>query len=356
MQLHATVDQTHLGLGGPPFGHRGLFGGQFVREVKFDEFVHHDSHRGGFGRQFSKQESAVLKGTDRLAERLAFLDVGNGVLKYRLHCGRRHDRQRNSFLRQVLHEIDEAHALLADQILDRHFDIGERQLSGVLRVQADLVEVTSAFEARHPPLHGQQGKSLRALIRVGLGHHDYQVGVDAVGDERLGPIEDVVIAISDCARLDALKVAAGAGFGHGDSRDHLAGGELRQPALLLLPGGQVEQIGRNDVVMQGEPEAAVPAGHGLFGDDGVVAKVRVAAAAVLLRHRHTQVALLAGLQPYPAVDDLVLLPLSVVGRDVLVQERPVGLPEQLVLGFEQGAGIVDGLGHDDLRVGILRLS
>ena len=297
----------------------------------------------------------MLEGTDRLSERLAFLDVGNGVLKYRLHCGRSHDRQRNSFLRQVLHEIDEAHALLADQVLDGHFDIGERQLCGVLGVQADLVEVTSAFEARHPALHGQQGKPLRALVRVGLGHHDDQVGVDAVSDECLGPIEDVVVTLFDRARLDALKVAAGAGFGHGDRGDHLAGGELGQPALLLLPGGQIEQIGRDDVVMQGETETAVPAGHGLFGDDGVVAKVRVAAAAVLLRHRHAQVTLLAGLQPHPAVDDLVFLPLSVVRRDVLVQERPVGLPEQLVLRFEQGAGIVDGLGHDDLRVGILRL-
>ena len=82
MQLHATVDQTNLGLSGPPFGHRGLFGGEFVLEVQFNEFVHHDAHRSGFSRQFGKQETAVLEGTDRLAERLAFLDVGNGVLKH----------------------------------------------------------------------------------------------------------------------------------------------------------------------------------------------------------------------------------------------------------------------------------
>ena len=125
MQLQAAVDQPYLGLGGPPLGHRGLLGGQLVFEVKFDEFIHHDAHRGGFGRQFGQQEAAVLEGADRLAECLAFLDVGNGFLKHRFHCGRRHDRKRNSFLRQVLHEVDEAHALFADQVLHRHFDIGE---------------------------------------------------------------------------------------------------------------------------------------------------------------------------------------------------------------------------------------
>ena len=207
--------------------------------------------------------------------------------------------------------------------------------------------MTSALKARHTPLHGKQREALRALVRVGLGHHDHQVGVDAVGDERLGSVEDVVVAFFDRPGLDALKITASARFGHGDRRDHLPGAELGQPALLLLPGGQVEQVGRDDVVVQSEPEAAVAAGHRLFTDDGVVPEVRVSAAAVLLRHRHAQEALLAGLQPYAAVDDLVLLPLLVVRSDVPVQERPVGLPEQFVLGLEQRAGVVDGVSHDE---------
>ena len=88
-------------------------------------------------------------------------------------------------LRQVLHQVDEAHALLAEQVLGGHLDVGERQLGGVLGVQADLVQVPAALEALHAALDDQQREALRALVGVGLGHHDHQVGVDAVGDERL---------------------------------------------------------------------------------------------------------------------------------------------------------------------------
>src|SRR5580693_9671948 len=146
-----------------------------------------------------------------------------------------------------------------------------------------------------------------------------------------------VVALFDRAGLDALQVAAGARLGHRDRGDQLAGAELGQPALLLLLVGQSQQIGRDDIVVQTEADAAVAAGGGLLGDDRVVAEVGITPAAVLLGYRHTQEALLAGLQPNPTVDDLGLLPFLVIGGDVAIQERPVGLAEQLVLGVEQRA-------------------
>ena len=159
-----------------------------------------------------------------------------------------------------------------------------------------------------------------------------------------------MVALFDGAGLDALQVAAGAGLGHRDRGDEFTGAELGQPPLLLLLVGQPQQIWRDDVVVQAEPDAAVAARDGLLGDDHVVAEVGIAAAAVLLGHRHTEEALLAGLQPHPAVDDLVLLPLLVVRRDVAVQERAVGLAEQIVFGLEQGALVFDDAAHGfDLR-------
>ena len=155
-----------------------------------------------------------------------------------------------------------------------------------------------------------------------------------------------MIALAHGAGLDALQIAAGSGLGHGDGGDHLAGAELRQPAGLLLVVGLVQQIGRHDVVVQRETEAAVAAGDGLLDHDGVVAEVGVASAAVLLRHRHAEEALLARLEPDAAVDDLVLLPLVVEGLDLLVEEGPVGLPEQIMLGLEKGAGVLDGIAHE----------
>ena len=38
--------------------------------------------------------------------------------------------------------------------------------------------------------------------RVGLDGDDHEVGVDAVGDERLGAVDDVVVAVADRARVD----------------------------------------------------------------------------------------------------------------------------------------------------------
>ncbi len=159
-------------------------------------------------------------------------------LEHGLHGGGRHHRDVESLLRQVLHQVDEAHALLAEQVLGGHLDVGEGQFGGVLGVQADLVEVAAALEALHAALDDQQREALRALVGVGARHDDHQVGVDAVGDEGLGPVEDVVVALFDRPGLDALQVAAGAGLGHRDRGDELAGAELGQPALLLLLVGR----------------------------------------------------------------------------------------------------------------------
>ena len=268
-----------------------------------------------------------------------------------LHAGGGHHRDADALLRQVLHQVDEAHALLAEQVLGGHLHVGEGQLGGVLGLQADLVEVAAALEALHAALDDQQREALRALVGVGARDDDHQVGVDAVGDEGLRAVEHPVVALLDRAGLDALQVAAGAGLRHRDRRDEFAGAEPRQPALLLLLGGQPQQVRRDDVVLQREAEAAVAARGGLLGDDHVVAEVGVAAAAVLLRHRHAEKALLAGLQPDAAVDDLVLLPLLVERRDVALEERAVGLAEQLVFGLEEGALVLDDLPMEDLRIG-----
>ena len=155
-----------------------------------------------------------------------------------------------------------------------------------------------------------------------------------------------MVALLDGAGLDALQVAAGSRLGHRDRGDEFPGAELRQPALLLFFAGQVQQVGRHDVVVQPESDPAVAPGGGLLGDDRVVAEVGVAAAAVLLGDRHAQEALLTRLEPDATVDDLRLLPFVVIGRDVALEECPVGLAEQFVLGLEQGALVFDGAAHE----------
>ena len=153
------------------------------------------------------------------------------------------------------------------------------------RVQAELVQVAAALEAGHAALEDQQR---HALVPVLAGAHrgDHQVGVDAVGDEGLAAVDDVVVAVALRARADAGQVGAGAGLGHRDRGDQLAGRDAGQPALLLLVGrrssGSTAGRCRCAGVMP-EPGAADAGQRDLLVQDLVEPEVVDPAAAVLLR-------------------------------------------------------------------------
>jgi hypothetical protein len=95
--------------------------------------------------------------------------------------------------------------------LPRDAHLVEEQLRGVLRLHADLLEPPAALEAGHAPLDGQQGEAAAARLGVGARDDDDEVGVDAVGDERLRARHDPVVAVAAGGRAQALQVGPGAG-------------------------------------------------------------------------------------------------------------------------------------------------
>ena len=107
-----------------------------------------------------------------------------------------------------------------------------------------------------------------------------------------------------------------------------------EPALLLLVVRAGDEVGDDHVVEQRERRAVDPAVGHLLADHHVVAEVGRAPAAVLLVELEPEQPLRAGLRPDLAVDDPVLLPLVVVGDDLLVEERADGVAEGLVLLVE----------------------
>src|SRR5690606_30207534 len=153
---------------------------------------------------------------------------------------------------EVLHEVDEPHALLAEEVLLGDADVVEEQLGGVLRVHADLVQVAAALEALHAALHDQEADALGPGGRAGLGDDDDEVGEDAVGDEGLRAVQYGVVALPDRGGLDALQVGAGGGLGHRDRGDDLAGAVPGEPAGLLLVGAELPQVAAVDVVVHRE--------------------------------------------------------------------------------------------------------
>ncbi|MOA04372.1 hypothetical protein D3C78_1239210 [compost metagenome] len=73
-----------------------------------------------------------------------------------------------------------------------------------------------------------------------------------VGDEGLGPVDHIVVAIAHGGGAHTLQVGAGARLGHRDGADHLAAGHARQVGLLQVFAAVVQDVGRDDFRMQVE--------------------------------------------------------------------------------------------------------
>jgi hypothetical protein len=73
------------------------------------------------------------------------------------------------------------------------------------------------------------------VLLVDLGEDGVEVGEGAVGDELLGAVEEIVLAVRGEGRRRSSPqgVAAGAGFGQAVGGDPLAGDDLFEILLLL---------------------------------------------------------------------------------------------------------------------------
>lgn len=118
----------------------------------------------------------------------------------------RGDADGDPFAREVLHQVDEALALLTEEVRLGDPYVLEVQLGRVLGVQADLVQVAAPLETDHAALDHEQADALVTGLGVRTGDDDDQVGQDPVGNEGLLPVEDVVVAVLDRGRPDALQV------------------------------------------------------------------------------------------------------------------------------------------------------
>jgi hypothetical protein len=223
-------------------------------------------------------------------------------------------------------------------LASRHAHIVEEQLRGVLRLQPHLVELAAAAEALCTiGLHQQQAHALGPGLAFGLGHHDDQVGVLAVGDEGLGAVDQIVIAVAAGEGAHGLQVGAGAGLGHRDRRGQLARHHARQPALLLVLGAAVEQVGRDDGRMQAAAPAAQARARRLHDDHRLVAEIATRAAIGLGRGQAQQ-ALRAAFVPGLARHDAGLAPGTGLRHPALGEEAPRAVLQHAVLLGDPGRG------------------
>ena len=95
----------------------------------------------GLGRHLGDLVADRLELADRAAEGFALEGVGDGDLDQALHRADRADRHQQPLPGEVGHDQLEAAVLLAQQVLDRHLDVGEGRLAGVGGVPAHLLQL-----------------------------------------------------------------------------------------------------------------------------------------------------------------------------------------------------------------------
>ena len=116
-----------------------------------------------------------------------------------------------------------------------------------------LVEIASPLESSHPLLDDEEAETA-VRIRTRTNDNDHQVGVDAIGHEGLGTVDDVRVTVGDRGRRDTCQIGSSARFGHGDRRHELAGHEAGKPTSALLVGAVLEEVRDADVVVERDAE------------------------------------------------------------------------------------------------------
>ena len=342
MQLHAAIEHPALDLRAPPLGHRRVLGCQLAGVERQRATIDERPRDVRLGAQLGECEARVLERPDRLAEGVSLAHVVERPHERRLAGSHGRGRDRQALLREVADQVAEALALLAEQVLGRHARVRERQLGCVLRVLADLLELARTRKALRSALDDDQADAAVALGRIGLGGDDHQIGVDPVGDERLGPVEHVMAAVADRARAHTRQVRADARLGHRDRRDQLARGDPPEPALALLLGAVAQEVGEADVVLErhAETEAAHAGVLRLLSDDQVETEILHARAAMALGHGHSEEASTAREREHLAWHDARALPLAVaaiIAHHLALEEGAIALPEVFVHVLEQRA-------------------
>ncbi len=153
---------------------------------------------------------------------LRSLTVVERHLEACLRGGDAADGEREALGHEVGHQLREARAFLAEEVLGREVQVVEEQLGGVVGVLADLLDLAAAREALHVALDDDHREALvRVVARAdGRGRRGR---VDAIRDKRLAAVDDPAVAVLDRPGLDAGEVGSGAGLGHGERDDEVAG-------------------------------------------------------------------------------------------------------------------------------------
>ncbi len=173
------------------------------------------------------------------AELLALLHVVDGAVEAELRAAERAGADVEPPAVEPRHGDLETLAFAADAVGDRHTAILEHHHGGRLRFPAEFLFRRAVGQAGRALLHHDAGNAARAGF-AGARHHHVNVGDAAAGDEGLGAVEHVSVAVAARARRKVGGVRAGVRLGQAVAGEMLHAAELGQEflALGLAAGGR----------------------------------------------------------------------------------------------------------------------
>src|SRR5262249_6149941 len=177
---------------------------------------------------------------DRLAEGRALLGVGGGELEA-APCGAERARALlDAAGAEPLLPEAEAVALLADQValVDAH--VLEHDLPGCLAGER-LIAGREPDAGRVLVENKAGDAAARSLAAVGRGHENDEVGPIGAGDEALGAVDDVVVAVAHRGGAHGARIGAGLGLGLCEAALALAARGRNQVTLTHLALEGVER-------------------------------------------------------------------------------------------------------------------
>ena len=144
----------------------------------------------------------------------------------------------------------------SDQVLGGDAEVLKKQFAGVQASVAQLVEVAPHLESGAAVLFDDEGGEAAVLdgrVRIGSGQQAERVAGFGVGDEHLGAVDDVFLAVLDRASLQGAYVAAAPRLSQRQPAANFTAGEARQETLLLFRRAVVSQDVGEDMVSAQRP-------------------------------------------------------------------------------------------------------
>ncbi len=223
----------------------------------------------------------------------------------------------------------ETTTLLAEQMVGGDAAVVEHQAARVRRVPAELavrrLDDEPGCTRRHDdrrnlPLRGQRGD----------GDHRRHLGA-GVGDERLGPVDDPLVALAPRGGLDGAGIRPTVGLGQAKGCQGAAAQQVGEPPRLLLVGAEFKDRidAEADRRLEGDPHRLVDASDLL---DGHAQRCEVAAGTTVLdgeRQAHEPEA--AHLADDIGREHVIAIPFLGVRCDLGFGEVPDDLAECLVV-------------------------